>query len=285
MLYVSFAKLLFLSLTSLAASGAYPPALAEQVQTGVKCEWASPDWIAPTSSELSEAVLDCDAFNKELGYVQVDEIGDMGTRDVGDYFSDYTQVPCWAERDPCTGAYKIMGGYHEGVIHTSSIALGSSCYYDGDYNQCDSGSDMGSLDNSYDLVVYSRATAADDSTTDAACLQYKLVATEYRSAGCTGTITRGPYTDQVEYATTAGGTEWANAYCDDKADCAGSWGDSCDGADDWHLPDVLFDNATHPASGTRYYYVSVQVRYCDTDCSSNCSTWVCGDSGCFSVTW
>jgi hypothetical protein len=272
----------------LAASPMEPASAPQEASTSAvkKCDWASDSWIPPTAEELLEAKLDCDADYSEPLVTQAVAEGQQsgGLLALGDHFYETIQYPCWAELDPCTGAYRIADGHPAAHKFTGG---GSGVYCESWHGQysglCDYQGDMGTVNDAYDLVLYTFSpSVADATTTEAACFLVEYTATEYASDDCTGTRTRGPLTDDVYFVSSSSGTETSYAFCDDKADCDGSWGDSCDS--DWHLPDVLFSSATNPSSGTYSYYTRARIRMCDSDCSSNCTVWV-GGYGCFTLTW
>jgi hypothetical protein len=260
-------------------------------------------WYPPTDEELMEAELvleDVAGDTEPSSQSPVDEdsltvaTDGMSVQSGGsaplsvDYdIADVSiRLACWAHQDPCTDAIRIAVGSARGIVYDGSTVHSPDNFVDGaGADDCGLEDSFGTARNLLDLVLYLEAVhVMDKSSTNAACFQIKLTSAEYSGNDCSGTVRRGPYRDQVEYATTGSGTEQTYAYCDDKSDCAGSWGDSCDGAYSWHLPDVLF-SADSNLSGYYSYSVSVETRSCSTDCTTSCSAWTTYDEGCFSLAW
>jgi hypothetical protein len=256
--------------------------------SALSCTWAGPEWTAPTEEELAEASLDCDAVYRPAatdGSSGSLPGGGAAPDSVGEYFDPFIKIPCWNALDAvCSSAYRIPVGTGYGVVSGGgSQTWMTEAWHDGNTGHCDLSADLGAADRSKDLVVYLMNVGMFDSAPNSSsCLLARIEVTEYNASACTGTVTRGPLTDSVHYATTAAGHEHAIAFCDDKSDCGGSWGDTCNS--DWHLPDVLFSSATNPTSVSRWYKTEVWTRICNADCSTGCSYW--GSSqGCFRLNW
>lgn len=246
-------------------------------------------WMPPTEEELSEATLDCDALVGVLAEgASTENGGAAGGGGQASPLAASTDIAtvgwryyCWAELDTCSDAYRIPVGLTYAILTTGADITVSDNFVNSS-GGCGVDDFFGDTDNSKDLVVHLEGVyGIDNDTGDSACFVAKLTAAEYSGTSCSGSVQRGPYSDEVEFGTTSGGREFAYAYCDDKADCAGSWGDSCDS--DWHLPDILF--VDNNLSGNYSYEVAVQTRICDSDCSSNCSEWDTERGGCFYVNW
>jgi hypothetical protein len=256
-----------------------------------------PGWQVPTSAELAEAALDCDPLSwlgleeESTGNAAIptgnaaipsEQMTD-GILAVPTIANPIIQFFCWAALDEvCTDDYRVAVGTAYGIIENGGNTWGAENFVDATGSGCGSGEYFGQLDNSKDLVVYLEGVMAIDETTNGGgCVVVRITASEYATDDCSGSVTRGPYTDEVEFASNDARTLHGYAYCDDRADCAGAEGDTCDS--DWHLPDVLF--SANSLSGDYSYEIAVQSKVCDYDCSSNCTAWDSKRGGCFYVDW
>jgi hypothetical protein len=240
---------------------------------------AGPSSYKPTAAELAEAQL---ADPPVEGVVEADN-GSVKPAGGGTILQT-TEIEdprithqCWVEEDPCTSAYMLPVGSAYGEIGPDTLYANN--WYDGGTDDCDANSDVGRVPDGEDLVLFLEGSRAIDSSTSAdGCVEIRFYAAEYDddAANCGGTMLRGWYLDTITFASTSAGRESALAYCDEKSDCAGDWGDNCN---TWHRPDILFSD--NVSAEYRWYKAMVYSRICDTDCSSNCSGWTSDTDGCF----
>ncbi len=205
------------------------------------------------------------------------------------------RTSCRAIADTCYGAHRLAVGSAYGYFETdgSRTVDADAWFDDNDGTEFGAGTDLcpygyevgygtsSTLSKTKDLILFlDGVRAIDTSASESGCVKVVFSVDQKSGMNCTGGVVHSFGADAVEYDTsgTIFGVQ-SLAYCDNRADCSGAEGDTCD--DDWHLPDVVI---TKPASsGYRSYIYTITSYICDSDCSSDCTT--SSESGCISVTW
>ena len=192
---------------------------------------------------------------------------------IGNTTTECLNMPCWATFDDCFSDYLVYVGDLSGVYDASRSAV-ADAYFNS--SNCGWGTEIGSLNNSYDLVVsVPHAWALDKTTSDGGDVEFYTEVKEYSNTDCTGTLNRIS-TDTSTCTTAYSSKEWVHAFSESKADCDGGYGDPTD----CHKPDILISGPE--STGYKSYWYKVEVSTCDSG-GANCTSDY--DTGCFVVYW